>query len=120
MPSNKRKAPACPRSTRKQLGIVHSTRLVHHLACGVRLGDNALECELLLLEVVGAGILNFKLSHGIAERSLDLLLLATLEVDGGAWVGNHLLDTSNVSLELLLRLVLLAESLIGALKFIRV
>ena len=80
------------------------------------LGDDALERELLLLEVLGGGVLNLELSHGVGESSLDLLLLAALEADGGGGVGDHLLDTGDVRLKLLPALELLGESLVGALE----
>ena len=62
----------------------YSTR--NHLAGGESLGDNTLECELLLLEIISGGILDLKLGHGVAEGRFNLLLLATLESDRGSGV----------------------------------
>lgn len=80
------------------------------------LGDNALERQLLLLQVISRSILNLELSHGVAESRLNLLLLATLEADSGHGVGDHLLNTGDVRLELLPRLELLAEGLVAGLE----
>ena len=65
------------------------------------LGDDSFEGQLLPLEVLTSGVLDLELGHGVAEGALDLLLLSTLELHGHAWVGNDLLDTGNVRLELL-------------------
>ena len=80
------------------------------------LGDNSLEGQFLLLQVLTAGVLDLELSHGIRESALDLLLLATLELHGHGWVGNNLLNTADVRLELLSGLELLGESVIGTLE----
>lgn len=84
------------------------------------LGDHTLEGELLLLEVVAAGVLDLELGHGVAEGALDLLLLATLELHAHAGVADDLLDTGDVALKLLPGLELLAESLVGALELLGV
>lgn len=92
----------------------------YHLAGRERLGDNALQGKLLLLQVLGGGVLDLELSHGVAERRLDLLLLAALEPDGGGRVRDHLLNTGDVGLELLPGLELLAEGLVAGLELLGV
>lgn len=87
---------------------------------GEGLGDDALERKLLFPKVVGAGVFDLELGHGVAERRLDLLLLAALELEGHGRVRDHLLDARNVRLKLLTRLEALAEGLIARLKFGRV
>jgi hypothetical protein len=87
-----------------------------HLPCGHGLGNQALEGELLLLEILGSGVLNLELGHGIAESGLNALLVATLELHGHARVGDDLFDTGDVRLELLARLELLGESLVAGLE----
>jgi hypothetical protein len=87
-----------------------------HLPCGHGLGNQALEGELLLLEILGSGVLNLELGHGIAESGLNALLVATLELHGHARVGDDLLNTGDVRLELLARLELLGESLVAGLE----
>jgi hypothetical protein len=57
------------------------TSLSNRLAGREGLGDNALQGELLLLQVITASILDLELRHGVAESRLDLLLLATLETE---------------------------------------
>lgn len=89
-----------------------------HLPGGESLGDGALEGELLLLELLGAGVLDLELGHGVAEGRLDLLLLATLELHRGARVRDHLLDTRDVGLELLPRLEALGEGLVRRLELL--
>jgi hypothetical protein len=86
------------------------------LAGGHSLGDQALESQLLLLEVLGGGVLDLELSHGVAEGRLDLLLVATLELHRHAGVGDDLLNTRDVRLELLTGLELLGESLVAGLE----
>jgi hypothetical protein len=90
------------------------------LSGGESLGDNALERKLLLLQVLSRSILDLKLSHGVRESRLNLLLLAALEADGCGGIGNHLLNTGDVRLELLPRLELLAESLVAGLELLGV
>jgi len=87
-----------------------------NLAGGESLGDNTLERQLLLLEILGRSILDLELTHSLAKGRLDLLLLATLELERQGRVRDHLLNTRDVRLELLPRLELLAESLIAALE----
>jgi hypothetical protein len=70
--------------------------LVYTLAGSEGLGDNSLEGQLLLLQVISRGILNLKLGHGVAESGLDLLLLATLQADGRSGIRDHLLNAGNV------------------------
>lgn len=67
----------------------------------VRLRYRTLKSEVLLLEVLGRGVLNLELGHGIRQSGLNLLLLAALELAGRERVGDHLLDTRDVGLELL-------------------
>lgn len=86
------------------------------LSRGHGLGDETLEGELLLLEVLGGGVAELEGSHGVADGALDLLLLATLELEGEGRVGDDLLDTADVGLELLLGLELLAEGLVVGLE----
>jgi hypothetical protein len=87
-----------------------------HLPCGHGLGNQALESELLLLEVLGGGVLNLELGHGVAESGLNALLVATLELHGHTGVRDDLLNTGDVGLELLARLELLGESLVAGLE----
>jgi hypothetical protein len=98
------------------LAVLRQAQRRSRLSGRESLGDDALERELLLLEVLGGGVLNLELSHGVGESSLDLLLLATLEADGGGRVGDHLLNAGDVRLKLLPALELLGESLVGALE----
>jgi hypothetical protein len=90
------------------------------LSGGESLGDNALERKLLLLQVLSGSILDLELSHGVRESRLNLLLLTALEADGCGRVGDHLLNTGDVRLELLPRLELLAESLVAGLELLGV
>lgn len=92
----------------------------YHLAGSESLGDNTLQGELLLLQVLSRSILDLELGHGVAESRLDLLLLATLEPNGGGGVGDHLLNTGDVGLELLSGLELLAEGLVAGLELLSV
>ena len=85
-----------------------------HLPGGHSLGHEPLQGQLLLLEVVGRRVLELQLRHGLAEGLLDLVLLATLQLEGQCRVGDDLLDTRDVGLELLLGLETLAEGLIVA------
>lgn len=105
-------------------GCGHSSETLageaRRLPGGESLGDDALEGELLLLEILGGGILDLELSHGVAESGLDLLLLAALQPDGGGGVGDHLLNAGDVGLELLSGLELLAEGLVGGLELLGV
>jgi len=87
-----------------------------NLAGGHGLGDQALEGQLLLLKVLGGGVLNLELGHGVAESRLDLLLVATLQLHGHAGVRNDLLNTGDVRLKLLAGLKLLGESLVAGLE----
>lgn len=87
-----------------------------HLPCGHSLGNQTLESKLLLLEVLGGGVLNLELSHSITESRLNALLVAALELHGHTRVGDNLLDTGDVRLELLARLETLGESLIADLE----
>lgn len=86
-----------------------------HLSGRHGLGDKALEGELLLLEVVGGGVLDLELGHGVAESGLDALAVAALHLDGHTGVGDDLLNAGDVGLELLAGLEALGESLIGGL-----
>jgi len=87
-----------------------------HLSRGHGLGDETLEGELLLLEVLGGGVVELEGGHGVADGALDLVLLAALELERQCRVGDNLLNTANVRLELLLGLELLAESLVVGLE----
>lgn len=87
-----------------------------HLPCGHGLGNQTLKSKLLLLEVLGGRVLNLELGHGIAESGLNALLVAALELHGHTGVGDNLLDTGDVRLELLARLEALGESLIAGLE----
>ncbi len=90
------------------------------LSCGHGLGDKALEGQLLLLEIVGRRVLNLELSHGVAQRLLDLLLLAALELERQARVRDDIFNARDVRLKLLLRLKLLAEGLVVRLELLRI
>ena len=91
-----------------------------HLAGGKSLGDGALEGELLLLQVISRGVLDLELSHSVRKSGLDLVLLSALDLEGHGWVGDDLLDTGDVGLELLAGLKLLGESLVGGLELLGV
>ena len=84
------------------------------------LGDNSLQCELFLLQVIRCWVLNLKLSHGIAESGLDLVLCSALKLEGHGWVRNNFFHSWDICLKLLSRLELLAESLVGGLEFLGV
>lgn len=89
-----------------------------HLSGGHGLGDKTLEGKLLLLEVLSSALRDLKSSHGVGDGALDLLLLVTLKLKGKSGVGDDLLNTANVGLELLLSLKLLLESIIVALELL--
>lgn len=61
-------------------------------------------------------VLDFELGHGVAKGGFDLLLVAALELQGHGGVGNDLLDTGDVGLELLAGFELLAEGLVTRLE----
>lgn len=94
-------------------GLVGSFR---RLSGGHGLCDESLQSKLLLLEILGGGVLDLELSHGVAESRLDLVLVATLDLEGHAWVSDDLLNTGDVGLELLAGLEALAESLVAGLE----
>src|SRR5436305_13283886 len=81
-------------------------------------GNNSLKSELLFLQVIGTGIFDLKLSHGIAESRLNLLLGTTLELDRHSRVGNNLFDTRNIGFELLPSLETFAISFIAAVELL--
>ena len=78
-----------------------------------RLSNQPLEHKLLFLQLVGRTVLDLKLCHRVAERSLDLLLVSALHLDAHAWITNDLLDAADVALKLLLRLELLGELVVA-------
>lgn len=86
------------------------------LAGGHGLSDQALQSQLLLLEVLRSGVLDLQLGHGVAESRLDLLLVATLQLHRHAGVRDDLLDTRDVRLKLLAGFELLGESLVARLE----
>lgn len=88
------------------------------LSGGHGLGHKALQGKLLLLQVFSRGVLDLQLAHSVAERLLDSLLLAALELQRHCGVGDDLLNTADVRLELLLSLEALAESVIGGLELL--
>lgn len=90
--------------------------ILPRLAGGHGLGDQALQSQLLLLEVLGGGVLDLQLGHGVAESRLDLLLVATLQLHRHTGVRDNLLDTRDVRLQLLAGLELLGESLVAGLE----
>jgi len=93
---------------------------VEHLSGGHGLGHKTLEGELLLLEVVGTSVGDLEGSHGLGDLLLDLVLLATLELEGQGRVGDDLLNASDVGLKLLLGLEALAEGLVVGLELLGV
>ena len=99
------------------LSVSATSRSKLNLAGRHSLGNNSFQRELLLLQVIRGGIFDLELGHSITEGRLDLLLLATLELDRCSRIRNHLFNTGNVGLELLSGLKFLAESLIARLKF---
>lgn len=92
-------------------------RGARNLAGGHGLGDETLKSQLLLLQVIGGGVVDLELAHGVAQGRLDLLLVATLELEGHGGVGDDLLNTGDVGFELLTGLELLAEFLVAGLEF---
>lgn len=90
------------------------------LSGGHGLGNQPLDGQLLLLQVLSGGIGELQGGHGLANAAFDLLLLATLEFEGQGRVGDNLFDTANVRLKLLLGLELLAERLVVALESLSV
>lgn len=88
-----------------------------NLAGGHGLGDETLKSQLLLLQVIGGGVVDLELAHGVTQSRLNLLLVATLELEGHGGVGDDLLNTGNVRFELLTGLELLAEFLVAGLEF---
>ena len=96
------------------------SEIVPHLSGRHGLGDKTLEGKLLLLEVLSGAVTELQSSHGVGDGGLDLLLLATLELEGQSGVGDDLLNAADVRLELLLGLKLLAESLVVALELLGV
>lgn len=90
------------------------------LAGGHGLGDQTLERQLLLLELLGGRILNLQSGHGLTDLGLDLVLLAALQLQGQSGVGDDLLDVTDVVLQALLGLEALAEGLVVALELLGV
>jgi len=93
-----------------------ATRHTTSLASRHSLCDHPLQSKLLLLQVIAASVLDLKLRHSVAQRTLDLLLLAPLQLHGHCWVGHDLLDTADVRFKLLPGFELLAEGLVGSLE----
>lgn len=89
-----------------------------YLSGGHGLGDEPLEGQLLLLQVIGRGVLDLELSHSIGQCLLNLLLLATLQLQRQGGVRDDVLNTSDVGLELLLGLEALGEGLIVGLELL--
>ena len=87
-----------------------------HLPSGHSLSNESLEGKLLLLEILGGGVFDLELSHGIAESRFNLLLVTTLQLHRHSGIGNDLLDARNVRLQLLAGLKLLRESLVARLE----
>jgi len=113
-PSKYRTSPKSRPNTLIRAGRTHNSCLTR----GHGLGDQSLERQLLLLQVLSAGVLNLQLAHGLAETLLNLVLLATLELEGKSWVRDNLLDTGNVRLKLLLGLEALGEGLVARLELL--
>ena len=83
---------------------------------GHGLGDDTLESELLLLQILTGGVLNLELRHCVAEGRLNLLLLTTLELHGHCRVRDNLFDACEVGLKLLTRFEFLGECLVAGLE----
>lgn len=66
------------------------------LSGGHGLGYQSLQRQLLLLEVIGCGLFDLELGHGVTEGGLDLLLVAALHLHRHAWVGDDLLNPGDV------------------------
>jgi len=73
----------------------------------------SLQRQFLLLKIIGAGILNLKLRHCVAERRLNLLLCASLQFEGHGWVRGDFLDARDVRFELLPGFEFLAEGVVA-------
>lgn len=58
--------------------------------------------------------------HSLRESVLNLGLGSSLELQAEGWVGDHLLNTGDVGLELLTGLELLGESIIGGLELLSI
>ena len=102
------------------LSVSASSRSELNLAGRHGLGNNSLQCKLLLLQVIRGGIFDLKLGHSLTEGGLDLVLGSALDLEGHSRVRNNLLDSRNVGLQLLSSLELLAESLIAVLELLRI
>src|ERR1700761_2745562 len=87
------------------------------LSCGEGLGDNSLQSQFLLLQVVTSSVLNFQLLHGLTQARLNLFLLAPLELHRHCWIGNHILNPCDMCFELLSSLKSLSKCLITGLEF---
>jgi len=92
--------------------------VIKRLASGHGLGDDPLERQLLLLQIIAGSILDLKLGHCIGQGTLNLLLLSTLELHGHGRVGNDFFDAADVGLKLLSGFKFLAESVVGALELL--
>lgn len=78
--------------------------------------NESLEGKLLLLEIIGSRVFNLELGHGITEGRLDLLLVATLELNRHGGIRDDLLNAGDIRLKLLARLELLGELFIARLE----
>ena len=104
-----------PRIPRQQLT---NPLYLSRLAAGHGLGHETLEGELLLLQLLGGGVVDLKGAHRVADGGLDLVLLATLELERQRGVRDELLDVGDVVLEVLLSLEALVEGLVVALELL--
>jgi len=119
-PARARKEPTSTFSNHHTIPCKDKSAEKTGLPCRHGLGDESLELELLLLEILGRAVGDVELGHGLAENALNLLLLAALHPNGKHRVRDDLLNTSNVRLELLLSVEPLAESIIGVLELLGV
>jgi hypothetical protein len=102
------------------LSVSAASRSKLNLAGRHGLGNNSLQCKLLLLQVIRGRIFDLELGHSIAEGRLDLVLGSPLELEGHGGVGYNFLDSRDVGLQLLSSLELLAEGFIAVLELLRI
>lgn len=75
------------------LSVSASSRSELNLAGRHGLGNNSLQCKLLLLQVIRGGIFDLKLGHSLTEGGLDLVLGSALELQRHGGVRDDLLNS---------------------------
>jgi hypothetical protein len=82
--------------------------------------ESALDAELSLPELIGAGVLNFKLLECTSKLGLDLSLGSTLELHADLRRGDGALDLVDISLEVGLGIVTSREVLVSLLELLSI